>query len=743
MSWTILIGLVLVLGFLSAVAWLRRAELGSMEQVVEERDLAARQGSREAQLQHPVVDLTRCMGCATCVAVCPEDGVLEIVHGQAMIVNGARCMGIAACERECPVGAVTVTLTNVENRRDIPALDDRLEAVGSPGLFLAGEVTAQALIKTAIEHGAAVAAEVGRRTRETAHPAAEQVLDLIVVGAGPAGLACALEAKAQGLRFTVIDQETTWGGTVAKYPRRKMVLTQPVDLPLHGRIKSTTFTKEELMELWLGIASEHQLPLRGGLTFEGVERGEDGLHVVFAGGRTFKARHVCLAIGRRGTPRKLGVPGEELPKVAHSLIDAAAFEARKILVVGGGDSAVETALGLASQPFNEVTLSYRKEAFFRLKSRNAEKVSAAARKGDLTLLMRSEVEAIHPDRVDLRVEDGPAPERRSIANDEVFVMIGGVPPLEMLESAGVSFDPSHRPPPREVEEQGTGLRQALRAAGVCAFAVLVFALWNLDYYGLPLEQRPAHPKHLMLRPGDGLGLAFGIGAIGLVLTNLAYLLRRSPRFKVSFGSLERWMTVHVATGIAAVLFGLLHAAMTPRDTVGGHSLWMLVALLVTGAIGRYFYAYVPRAANGRELAIDEIRERAHALPKEWGGTKQAFGEAARAEVLQLIKAKQWNSSLLGRMFALLGDRRALRRSLARIELAGIREQVDRAEIDETLGLVRRAHDNALAAAHYEDLRAIAGTWRYLHRWGAVLMVALVALHVAHALIYGNYFGGGK
>lgn len=742
MSWTILIGLVLVLGFLSAVAWLRRAELGSMEQVVEERDLAARQGSREAQLQHPVVDLTRCMGCATCVAVCPEDGVLEIVHGQAMIVNGARCMGIAACERECPVGAVTVTLTNVENRRDIPALDDRLEAVGSPGLFLAGEVTAQALIKTAVEHGAAVGAEVARRTREAALPPTEQVLDLIVVGAGPAGLACALEAKQQGLRFTVIDQETTWGGTVAKYPRRKLVLTQPVDLPLHGRIKQSTFSKEELMELWLGIAAEHQLPLRGGLTFEGVERGDDGLYVVYAGGRTFKARHVCLAIGRRGTPRKLDVPGEELPKVAHSLIDAASFESRKILVVGGGDSAIETALGLATQPGNEVTLSYRKEAFFRLKSRNAQKIGEAARSGELTLLMRSEVEAIHPDRVDLRLEEGPQ-ERCSIANDEVFVMIGGVPPLALLENAGVSFDPSHRPPPRVIEEQGTGLKQALRVAFACAFVVLAFAVWNLDYYFLPLDQRPAHPKHLMLRPGDGLGLAFGIGAIVLVGANLAYLLRRSPRIKVSWGSLERWMTVHVATGIAAVLLALLHAAMQPRDTVGGHSLWMLAGLLVTGAIGRYFYAYVPRAANGRELAIDEIRERAHELPKEWGGTQQAFGEAARAEVLQLIKAKQWNSSFLGRMMALLGDRRSLRRALAKIELAGMRQQVERDEIDETLKLVRRAHDNAVAAAHYEDLRAVAGTWRYLHRWGAVLMVALVALHVAHALIYGNYFGGGK
>ncbi len=228
MSWTILIGLVIVLGFLSALAFLRRADLGSMRRSLEDRDSLLQQGSREAQLQHPVVDLTRCMGCSTCVAVCPETGVLEIVHGQAVVVNGAGCMGIAACERECPVGAIEVTLSNLETRKDIPVLDAGLEAVGTPGLFLAGEVTAHALIKVAVEHGAQVAAEVARRRSEEseqAAPASEaELLDLLIVGAGPAGLACALEAKRQGLRFQTIDQAADWGGTVSTYPREKLAL---------------------------------------------------------------------------------------------------------------------------------------------------------------------------------------------------------------------------------------------------------------------------------------------------------------------------------------------------------------------------------------------------------------------------------------------------------------------------------------------------------------------------------------
>jgi len=198
----------------------------------------------------------------------------------------------------------------------------------------------------------------------------------------------------------------------------------------------------------------------------------------------------------------------------------------------------------------------------------------------------------------------------------------------------------------------------------------------------------------------------------------------------------------VATGIAAALFALLHSAMAPRDTVGGHSMWMLVGLIATGAIGRYFYAYVPRAANGRELALEELRARARALPKAWSSTQQSFGESARIEVLQLMRERQWKGSFAGRMVALFGDQRALRTALMRLELAGLQAQIPQTDIDQTLQLVREAHKQALSAAHYEDLRALASTWRYLHRWGAILMVVLVLLHVGHALIYGDYFGGG-
>lgn len=742
MSWTILFGLVLVLCFLSAVATLRRAELGSMERVVTDRDRAVQAGSREAQLQHPVVDLTRCMGCATCVAVCPETGVLEIVHGQATIVNGAGCMGISACERECPVGAITVTLANTATRRDIPAVTSEFEAVGSPGLFLAGEVTAQALIRTAVEHGTAVAAEVAERVRSLNGSADSEALDLAIVGAGPAGLACALEARRHGLRFAVIDREQDWGGTVSKYPRNKLVLTQPVDLPIYGRIRKTTLTKEELITLWTDIAADQQLPFIGGKTLDSIDRDAHGRLVIRCGNEQLVANHVCLAIGRRGTPRMLGVPGEELSKVAHSLIDATSFVNRRILVVGGGDSAVEAALALASTGGNRVTLSYRKASFVRLRTRNFEKLQSAVESGQLTLCLESEVTAIHPGRVDLKVRVNGDESSKSIENDNVFVMIGGLAPFKTLEAAGVSFDPALRPPPREIEANGTGLTQALRVALGCTFAALIFVLWHSEYYFSSTAERATHYEHPLLRPGAGLGLFFGVTALALVAVNLSYLLRRSPRFKLSFGTLQSWMTVHVATGVAAVLIVFLHAALAPRLTAGGDAAWLLVGLLITGSIGRYFYAWVPHAANGRELELDEIREQAHDLPASWGGSGRAFGDRARTEVLDLIRERQWQSSFFSRVIALCGADRLKRQKLSVIAAIGRREGVPQPEIDRTLALINRAHKQALAAAHFEDLRAIANTWRYLHRWGAVLMVVLILLHVAHALIYGDYFGGG-
>jgi thioredoxin reductase/Pyruvate/2-oxoacid:ferredoxin oxidoreductase delta subunit len=729
-------------------ALVRRQELLRTREVLALRRRAERSGAAEPRLQHPVIDLSRCLGCGTCVAACPEDGVLELVHGQAVVVRAARCVGVAACERECPVGAVTVTVANLATRTDVPALTESLEAVGRPGVFLAGEVTAFALVRVAIEQGVRAVREVALRragplplAHSTGAPA-PPALDVVIVGAGPAGLAASLEARRIGLSFVTLEQENGPGGTVAKYPRNKLVISEPVELPLFGRLRRDAYHKEELIALWTELADRHDLPIRYGERLQRLDRDEAaGTYTAWTGTGAFTARCVVFCVGRRGTPNKLGVPGEDLAKVAYGLVDAALHTERRVLVVGGGDSAVEAALALAEQDGNAVTLSYRRAEFHRLRARNAARLEEAQRAGALHVVPQSEVVAITPDEVELTVASGPTLTRTRVPNDEVFVLAGGTPPTELLTAAGVSFDPALRPPPRpspltEDAEiiNSRDLRRALLAAFVCAATLGLFVLWQRDYYLADAASRATHALHDSLRPGRGFGLLCGVFATLCVVANLGYLLRRARRFGVAFGSLRAWMGVHVATGVGALLLAALHGALAPGHTVGGHAFAALALLVATGAIGRYLYAAVPRAVNGRELELAEVHAR---LEADGGPDPDPFAEAARREVMALAEARQWRGNLAGRILGLLGVRLDLRRALAGIAARGASQGIERTRLDETIALASRAHRLALEAAHLEDLRALASGWRWLHRWATALLLTLVGLHVVHAFVYGG------
>jgi len=736
-----LVALIILLGALGAALlslWARRGELREMASTFDNLADAKRRGSDRARLQYPNIDLSRCMGCGSCVRACPEDGVLELAHGQALVVHGARCVGHGACAAECPVDAIAIMLGDVVERTDLPAIKPSLESVGSPGIYLAGEVTGYALIRTAIEHGTAVAREVASNAAMEVVATEEEVLDLCVVGAGPAGIACSLEAKQQGLSFVTLEQEEL-GGTVAKYPRRKLVMSQPVDLPLHGRLKKLSYSKEELITLWTKVTREHDLPVRAGVSFERIEEVDPHLFRVHHGEGSLLTRNVCLALGRRGTPRKLGVLGEDLNKVVYHLIDAQSYQGVNALVVGGGDSAVEAAIGLGEQPGNLVTLSYRKSEFNRIKARNEKHLNEAVQAGRVQLLTLSEVVKFGEGYVDLRVGDQPHPIR--LPNEAAFIMAGGVPPFRLLQDSGVSFDPKDREDPELQLERGTGLFPAL----VCAFSITALALvWALvfrDYYAVGRSLRSGHDLHNFLRPSRNLGLALGITAAVLVAINLAYLARRASWAPLRIGSLKAWMTSHVATGILGLVFAALHAGLHPGNSIGGHALAGLAVLVVTGAIGRYFYAFVPRAANGNEVALDEARASLASLSGEFEKANRNFGVTVRVEIDALVARSHWRGSFFRRVFSLLMGQRNLRRTLRTLRERARAEDIAEEQIAHLMHLSRKAHRTALMATHFEDLRALLSTWRYFHRWVALLMVLLLVVHIVTSVRFaGLSFG---
>lgn len=746
MNWialSVCLGL-LLLAFAALVR--RRHELRDQGRSLSERAVARARGSHKARLQHPLIDLSQCIGCGACVRACPEDGVLQLAFGQAVVVHGARCVGHGLCAAACPTNAIALTLGDVKDRKDLPNVDASHEAVGVPGLFLAGEITGFALVRTAVAHGALVARTVADRCKaEPARSGVAGVPDLLVIGLGPAGLSCMLAAKQRGLQCVGIDQAAEIGGTVAAYPRRKLVMTQPMELPLHGRLGRLEYTREQLVELWQQLARRHELAVETGVSVEKIDRASDGTFTVTTNRGPHRARNVCLAVGRRGSPKRLGVPGEDLPKVAYSLLDAQYYQSRSILVVGGGDSAIEAALALAEQPGNRVTISYRKNAFSRLKARNEERIGAFIAEQRVQVMFGTVVEAITPNSVQLHAEPEQAAPASNVAtalveipNDEVFVFAGGTPPFPLLEGAGVSFDPARRPPEPIATDRGTGLMVALGATFAGTLALLVVRQVHAAYFDLPAALRPGSDLHDALRPQGRLCLWAGLVATALFLVNLTYLARRSRRLGWLFpGTLRTWMSMHIATGLGACLCAVLHSGFALRDSAGGHALLAMVIVVTTGMIGRWFYAFVPHAQNGRQQELEELGAEVAAIASEWDQHGRGFGAMVRKEVESLVDAAHMGRGLLARIGGLLRSQWRLRRQLAQIRSQAAAEGVPQSEVAHLIALARRSHRLALQLTHFEEVRGLLSTWRWLHRWLALLLLLLLAVHVVSALRYGS------
>ncbi len=403
---------------------------------VSKRARAVLDESREAGLMqpaslHPLVDHARCLGCGSCVDACPEKQVLGLVGGKAELITPANCIGHGACKEACPFDAITLVLGTEERGVDIPVVSKAFET-NVAGVFVAGELGGMGLIRNGIEQGKQALDSIASRV--SGAPRKADLLDVVIIGAGPAGLAASLAAKKQGLAFETLEQESL-GGTVAHYPRGKIVMTAPVDLPLYGSVKLRETTKEALLAIWSDVIDSTGVEIRYGERVSAVERRDDGTFEVRSSHHRLRSRTVLLAIGRRGTPRKLGVAGEELDKVVYRLIDPEQYANKHVLVVGGGDSALEAAWSLAEVEGTVVSLSYRNAAFGRAKPKNRESVDRAASRGDLEVLLESKVTGIGRDVVELETKDGSVTRE----NDAVIICAGGVLPTDFLRSIGIDI----------------------------------------------------------------------------------------------------------------------------------------------------------------------------------------------------------------------------------------------------------------------------------------------------------------
>jgi len=390
-------------------------------------------GLTEPASLHPLIDPGVCIGCAACTTVCPEmpgHKVLGIINGKASLISPTDCIGHGACQAACPVGAISLVFGTEKRGVDIPAVKPNFET-NVPGLFIAGELGGMGLIRNAIEQGRQAMDSIAAASSGSTE------LDVLVVGAGPAGFAASLGAKEKNLSCVTVEQESL-GGTVAHFPRGKLVMTAPADLPIVGKMNFRETSKERLLEFWQDVQNKAALEINFKERVESITAADKGF-VVTTTKAIYHPEAVLLCLGRRGTPRKLEVPGEDLPKVAYRLIEPEQYHGMNVLVVGGGDSALEAACTLAESDNIQVTISYRSAAFTRAKAKNREAAALAEQEGRLQVLMNSTVTEIHADSVTLKQGEDTV----SLNNDTVIISAGGILPTQFLQSIGIIVETKH------------------------------------------------------------------------------------------------------------------------------------------------------------------------------------------------------------------------------------------------------------------------------------------------------------
>ena len=723
-----------LIGLIAAVLWVRsraRREAADTAALA----VAKAEGRNQPASLHPVVNLDTCMGSLSCLKVCPEGDILGVVDGKAALIDASACIGHGKCANECPVNAITLVFGTSERGVDLPEVDEHFQT-NRPGLHIVGELGGMGLIKNALTQGLQVATHLG----EVLHGSRKikGQVDVAIVGSGPSGLATALGLKKAGVSFRVLERETI-GGTIAHYPRQKVVMTEKVVLPFVGRFGKELISKEQLLAGWKHAIAKADLKIEEGVNVTGVS-GEDGAFLVTTSKGIVSAKKVVLAIGRRGTPRTLGVPGEELPNVTYRLVDATQYDGAKVLVVGGSDSALEAAIQIAEETDARVTLSYRQDKFGRGREANRRKFQELVSAGRIRALMPSTVKEVNREWVRLEY-DGKV---GKMSNDFVIACLGGELPTEFLKKSGVGMRrlqgeelaaKARRGSAKkdEVERASRRFATILLVIGVAIVGLLTIK--GYSYYTLSAAERVKDAAHAALKPAGVWGHGVGIVATAFMMSNFIYALRKRWSVMKGKGSIRNWLTFHQFVGFMSPLVIAFHATFRSNNVLATATTVSLAIVVATGVIGRFIIRLIP-SSDGKPQARSEVLARWEKLKARMSARIEDHTEVTDVrkakDVLNRAVVPAESQSLikylLGTPFRSVRDRVALG-TLAVEFPSGAHFREFRASFEELRQLQTQV-------TFYTALRGLLSVWRVFHVVLAILLVVMITAHIGVSLFLG-------